>query len=288
MTATLALALGVAHLLPFQGRTYVHGALLNVGHILAFGAAAWLLTVRPIVREWPWWVWAAGLAVLGLMLEAAQMFTSRDASVSDWFRDLAGIATGTLVALSMRHGWRRRVLLVAAAAGVFAVAAFAPLRLVASYELRDLAFPVLDDLSGEWRYRLRPIESTLSVLDANGARTLVVALTPARYSGVAWTDPVPDWRGYRAVVLAVRPTDGAAIDLTLRIHDAAHSSRGEDRFRAVFTVPAEGATLEFPLAQIQSAPAGRHMDMSAIRAVVLYTKELGRERTIEVSSLRLR
>ena len=284
----MAVVLVAGHLLPVQGRTYSHGAWLNIGHILGFGLAAWLLIVRPPVARWPWWSWALLLALFGLALESAQVMTPRDASVSDWLRDLAGVAVGTMVALAGRGRVVRRVAFIGAAVALGVAAAYAPLRLVVSYELRDLAFPVLDDLSGEWHYRLRPIDAALDVLDDAGERRLRVSLgTSERFTGVAWTDPVPDWRDYTTLVLAVAPADGEPIDLTLRIHDHDHNWDGDDRFRARITVPAEGATMTFPLDDVRRAPASRTMDMAAIRGVILYAKELSEPRVIDVIGLRL-
>ena len=74
----------------------------------------------------------------------------------------------------------------------------------------------------------------------------------------------------------------SSLELTVRVHDASHDNRAQDRFNERFVLaPEQRRIIEVPLADIAEGPWARRLDLSRIAALGLYTSgasaEVGRE-----------
>lgn len=233
----------------------------------------------------------AGLigAGLGFLSEVIQRPLARDASWEDVLSDTIGAAC----ALAVYALFDRRTLMPRAArvgALVVAVASLAyyvtPLvRMALAYVHRDRQFPVLAD------YR-HGIESFWTVgyginrSIENGA--LDIEFVHGPFPGVALHEPVPDWRGFRALAIDLENPDNVKLDLTVRIHDRGHALAYNDRFNRHYDLAAgERRTLRIDLGDVERAPRGRLMDMSHISDVRVFRDVEAGGRKLRIYTLRL-
>jgi VanZ family protein len=277
-------------------RTLLWDAAFDVGHVPLFGllalAALRLLRVRrpgmPAGRAW----WSAfGLTVaIGAATELIQFSQpNREPSVGDFARDTAGAGAFLLAAaVSPRLGGggappfsrtrgRRSALIVA---GVLLAISGAQLAAtLAVLAGRDAAMPTLVRFDGAWWERplVRPGHSRLTpgarpggLPPGFGEPLVRMDLQMATYPGVSVREPHPDWRGYRRLVFTVVSDLDAPTVLTLRVHDALHDQRYEDRFNRGLKILPGVNRVVIPLDDIRTAPDGRDMDMSRIRGIAIF------------------
>jgi hypothetical protein len=293
-------------------RTLFWDALFDVGHVPLFGllalAALRLLRAR-VPRMLPgqvWWVAFGTVAAAGVLTELLQTLQSnREPSIGDFSRDLAGAGAFLLGAVAFprlaggtssapaprirRAALAGAVLLVLLSGGQFAGT-------VAVLAVRQASMPTLFALDGSWweRRLVRPGTSTLTpnarppALPAGFSEPLArLDLKPARYPGVTLDEPFPDWRGYERLRFTVVSDLDAPLRLTIRVHDALHDQRFEDRFNRTLTIAPGVNRLVIPLADIRTAPDRREMDMSRIRGIILFGDRLSAPTHLFLGCLRL-
>lgn len=228
-------------------------------------------------------------ATLGGGTELAQIPVGRDASWTDFWHDLLGIA----VALGLYAACDRRLALSRKARGGLVVLCLAGLVPVAwplvkvarAYAYRASLFPNLTDFSTD-----RDSFWTIGI----GARrvfkpgALVVEFVAERYPGVSWFEPPPDWRGYKNLVLDVENPNDVAMALTLRVHDRQHRSGYTDRFNREFDLaPHARRTIRASLEDIATAPRNRRMDLAHIAGVAVFRSGPPGPRRMVIHALRL-
>jgi len=160
---------------------------------------------------------------------------------------------------------------------------------------RARAFPVLARFDGSW-WESALIETGNSALTPGKSSTpppgmpsglARIDLQPATYPGLTIDQPYPDWRGYQRLVLTIVSDLDVPIPLTLRVHDAAHDNRYGDRFNTRLMVTPGANRLTIPLEEIRRAPAGREMDLSRIRGIVLFAYRLNHPVHLYLGTVRL-
>jgi hypothetical protein len=293
-------------------RTLFWDALFDAGHVPLFGLLA-LAALRQLRARFPgvapqraWWAAFGTLAAAGALTELLQNFQSnRDPSFADFSRDVAGAGAFLLGAaafprLSGGASWaaapriRRAALAVALLLVLFSVGQLAST--VAVLAARRAAMPTLFALDGSWweRRLVRPGRSTLTPnarppeLAAGFGEPLArLDLEPALYSGVTFDEPSPDWRGYERLLFTVVSDLEAPLRLTVRVHDARHDQRYEDRFNRTLTIAPGVNRVVIPLVDIRTAPDRREMDLSRIRGIVLFVGRLSVPARIYLGPIRL-
>jgi VanZ family protein len=282
-------------------RTQLWDAAFDLGHVLLFAAVAWVL-LDLVDRMWPHAVagrrmLAAAGATVGLAVasECLQAFDpGRQVSVADFLRDLAGI---TAV-----WGWRRHPVrfsaawrtLVQTAAVVLLVVSLVPAVVLASaYVARGRAFPVLTRFGQtDWERYFLSLTGARVVDTAAGAPgggpLVCLLLEPGKYPGFALDEPYPTWRAYDRLEFFVRSDGPAPLDVTIRIHDRGHDQRFEDRFNRTVRATRELQQVVIPLSEVEAAPRGRRLDLSAIRGVVVFVADLDHPARLWISELTLR
>jgi len=99
----LSVAVGILVLGPFQGAEEAFGLTDKEAHAIAFFALSVMLQLAlPRVRRTDM---ALGLLMVGALIEVAQLFTGRSASVFDWMADAAGVGAALIpsYAETFRH-----------------------------------------------------------------------------------------------------------------------------------------------------------------------------------------
>lgn len=287
--ALIALVLGAS--LPSWPK--ILGVLNNMAHAPVFGAFA--LIVLRLTRLWrapaaaragDYGIAFAVAIGAGGLVEIAQGFLDRDSSLEDASTDALGAGCALGIAAALYHQlWRDKIRLAgrvaAAAVGLFCgLWALLPVgQAVIAYAERAAAFPVIArfssprDLyfigSGTARLSLQP-------LPARWARpgddlSLRIDFAAPVWPGVSHDEPEPDWRGFSALVLDVTNPDQIPLQLTVRVHDAEHDQRYEDRFNRAFEVmPANRVVLRIPMPDILTGPVGRSLDLAHVAGIVVF------------------
>ena len=195
--------------------------------------------------------WRAFLltVAIGAVTELLQVLQdNREPSLTDLVRDAAGAAAFLLLLRRrhpapgpdglqpvLRHEWMARsagiLLLVGSAANLGLT--------TAAYMARDRAMPALAAFDGAWWERWF-VETQDGSLTAHArppvlAETVVeplarLDLKPGAYPGIGIVEPHPDWSGYRVLAITIVSDLDAPLPIAIRVHDAAHDQRYEDRF----------------------------------------------------------
>jgi VanZ family protein len=279
--------------LPFQP-TYAGRTIESAGHTPLF----FLLTMGLLVvfRDDPRFqgirLYAlAGLigAGTGFLSEVVQKPLARDASWEDVAADVVGVVCGLAVyALFERRTvlrrWHRAFALVVA---ISCVAIFlAPLvRMGRAYVHRNAEFPVLADFRSRTElYWTMSIGVKREIVD----HALEVKFGPDEFPGVAFHEPVPDWRGYEILAIDLENPGDARLKLGVRVHDRFHNRMYNDRFNRNFQLaPKERRTLRILVEDIRHGPRSRLMDMAHISDITLFRARVPGSDRLRVYSLRL-
>ena len=287
--ALIALVLGAS--LPSWPK--ILGVLNDMAHAPVFGTFA--LIVLRLTRIWrsPAAARASdyGIAFVvaictGGLVEIAQAFVDRDASFADLGTDALGAGcTLGIAAAFERQLWRARIRfagrVAVAVLGLFCGlwALFPVGQAVVAYIDRATAFPVVARFSSArdlYFISSGAAHLSLQPLPARWARSgddlsLRIDFTAAVWPGVSLDEPEPDWRGFSALVLDVTNPDETPLRLTVRVHDAAHDQRYEDRFNRAFEVmPSSRVALRIPIQDILAGPVGRPLDLAHIAGIVVF------------------
>jgi hypothetical protein len=296
-------------------RSMFTDAVFDAGHTPLFAGVALavlrLLRVRVRGASDSACRWRAFLltVAIGAITEVLQVFQAdRDPSLIDFARDVAG--AGALLLLLPRcwpargtegprpvrglpglpwAAWSAGVLLLAVSAANLGLT-------TAAYIARDRAMPALARFDGAWweRWFVEAHDSSLIVqarppsLDTSLAEPLArLDLRPGAYPGIGIVEPHPDWTGYRVLVITIVSDLRVPLPIAVRVHDAAHDQRYEDRFNRALTVAPGINRFRIALDDIRRAPDGREMDMRRIRGVLLFAYQRTQPTYVYLGAFRL-
>jgi len=233
----------------------------------------------------------AGLigASTGFLSEVIQKPLARDASWEDVAADVVGVVCGLAVYAvferrSALRAWHRAFALVVA---ISCIAIFLePLvRMGRAYVHRNAEFPVLADFHSRLElYWTMSIGVNREIVDD----ALEVKFGPDEFPGVAFHEPVPDWRGYKILAIDVENPGDAPLKLGVRVHDRLHNRMYHDRFNRNFELaPKERRNLRILVEDIRHGPRERLMDMAHISDITLFKARVQGSDRLRVYSLRL-
>lgn len=275
---------------PLPAATVGLRALHDFAHAPIFGCVALLLlyTARSYPRldalgpGWQYVIAATGAVAFGALTELAQLPVGRDSSWFDVRSDALGAAAFLALFSAVDTRIRRRGMgAVAMVLGIGLLifhslpAAYAAL----AYERRAAAFPILGDFTRRidmffvepQHARVEHIAMSPEWAQEAGERTLQVRFGSLEFPGLNFHEPAPDWRGYRTLGLDITNPTNLPLTLTLRVHDARHTHDFADRFNRSFDLaPRTRKVLRIPIAEIESAPHTRSMDLQHIAGVMLF------------------
>jgi hypothetical protein len=226
---------------------------------------------------------AADLVSLGLAIfsEAAQYFSPRDAEWQDLAYDLLGIAAGLVLAVVSLRSFRVRLgqawLFSMTSVGIIlAIVALSTAVMNLGWLVsRLMAFPVIADFEQAWQTEfILPIgKEQIDVVDSDPAnpatRSIRVTLTDSRYSGFA-IQPHANWSGYYAISFIAWSNSLGDQQISIRIHDANHNQRHDDRFNKNLVLGAEPRRYVLQLSTVQLTASGRMLDLQRITGVAFY------------------
>lgn len=274
--------------------TYATRTIENAGHTPLFFLVT--LGLLFVLRDHPRFTGARLYAIAGLtgasagfLSEVIQRPLARDASWEDVAADAIGVALAlaTYAMFEKRsplRPWHRFAAWVVAISCV-AVFVLPIVRMARAYVHRNAQFPVLADFHSriELYWTLSIGVNREIVGDA-----LEVDFGAEEFPGVAFHEPVPDWRRYKTLVIEVENPATEPLKLVVRVHDRRHNRMFTDRFNRNFPLAAaERRTLRIPLDDIRNAPRGRLMDMAHISDITLFKGTSGGSLELRIHSLRL-
>jgi hypothetical protein len=274
--------------------TYAGRTLENAGHTPLFLIATLsvLLVLRRDLRLEGARLYAfAGLIGVGagLLSEIAQKPLRRDASWEDVFAD----AVGVFCALGLAALFERRAAigkLARSAAALVTLAClfvyFTPIvSMTRAYLHRNGQFPVLVDFASDTElYWVVGFGVNRNIV--RGA--LEVEFDADKFPGLSLHEPMPDWRGFKTLVIDVENPEAIPLELGIRVHDRRRGRTYSDRFTRRFELAAtERRVLRITLEDIRRAPRDRLMDMGHISDITLFRNGATGSRRVRIYSLRL-
>jgi hypothetical protein len=280
----------------------------NFAHVPIFGAITLaalfaLRSVPALVSRPPVQQYALAFAVaafLGGATELAQVPSGRDASWMDLYNDLLGAAI--FLALSaafergagQRHAAARTIYFIGGAL-VLAYAASPLASAAIAYAHRANGFPVIADFTrgvGEefisTRFTSIDVEPIPEPWASGSQRALRIDFYPGSWPGIEFTEPPPNWQGYRTLQVEVINPTSVELAFTIRIDDRQHNGREADRFVRAFEVaPATRATFSIPLQDIESAPRDRRFDLTQVRRIIMFRSKTSSAQRMYLVGMRL-
>lgn len=238
----------------------------------------------------------AAIFVLGILSEAAQIPGPRDASLDDLASNWLGAGAFLLLAVAAisRQGLEASIRLSCALIGtaMLVLASAELLTVSAAYLERNSRLPVLYSFDAAFgRHFLRLQNASLEVYRDDDDRSWGrVTLQEGAWPGLIFHDLWPDWRGYDALVLEFRSDGKMPLGVNIRVHDRqhlAHQQPYSDRFNYAVTLKPGTRRIRIPLADIETAPQSRSMDLQKIHGLVIFSTRGDAGRAWSVSEIRL-
>ncbi|MDH3914561.1 MAG: hypothetical protein OEU49_01915 [Chromatiales bacterium] len=268
--------------------------IFNLGHIPLFGMVALLALVaaRAFLPAGPgrplrhYLLAFVVVALISLVSEIAQInMASRQVEVQDAVHNLLG----AICFLVIRSAFDpllwdsdsrapRGLLLVAASLALF-VASWTLIELAWHYGMRSAAFPRIVDLDSGWqqpfisaqRADIGLVPAPAGWKEKSGHRVSVISFPQNPWPGVTIREVYPDWTRMKAYRMQVFSTQDHSVHLTIRIEDALHNQRHNDRFNRTLSIEPGLNDVSIPLKDIRDAPVGREMDLSQVWQLILFT-----------------
>lgn len=266
----------------------------NAGHAPLFAAVAlgaWACFRRTMGAAAPLraFVLAAIVTVvLSFATEFVQPLTGRDESLQDVLTDLLGATAGlsALAAWRVVHRTGQKAALVLLALLALGIVSWPLVEATRAYRHRQAIAPrLLDPDAAVGRYFLQRRAIRFAPDPDGGWR-----VTPARsqWPGLTVDEVLPDWSAYRALAIEVRNPGDRPLTLLLRIDDEYAHRRYSDRYNGSITLaPHQRSTWRIPLARLSHRTAGRNLELTHMRRVILYQDSPGLADPYVLHDLRL-
>ena len=288
----------------FLGGPGAHGArssvaLWDMGHVLFFSIASWLLCKQFRYRFPDLSAFTRNSLVFLLVLasggivEGLQM--GFDGRIPD-FRDILRNQLGCLITLvffdslafSKHKKWPYIIQFVTLS---MVLVAFYPfVRGVVDEVIAAYQFPVIADFETIFerdRWVDKEIISVEKSLARHGEYSLKVRLNTDTYSGVALCYFPGNWTGYKSLYFSIFHTDKEPLEIVCRIHDADHTNEYADRFNQRLQLQKGWNDFSLLLEDIKHAPASRLLNMKKIVNITFFVIRQEKERIIYLDNIYL-
>jgi len=232
--------------------------------------------------------------ILALGSEFLQLFTTRDASVSDLLLDLLG-AMAAIVLLPTGHRRLRHRLGIGFSLLLMTQYPLLNALVINAYQM-SVAPRILIFDSPLARSALRT-NSQIEVVDVydgsdlslqwpefTNRNVLSVVLSGERWPGISIDGPLPDWTGYRSLVLDAYNPEAEPLTLHMSVRPQAPGGRGSLNFQRRFTLLPGANSMEVNLKKLLPPPGELPWH---IRYVVLYSTQQNAGRHFYVGEMRL-
>lgn len=231
---------------------------------------------------------------IGVGVEVLQASFGGDANAWDVGSDTVGTVCALLVLESTHRqlsaAWRWGLRL-AAVAGLL-LALVPSMQAIAEDRRAKREFPVLADFCTRSElHRFTWSTGSLGTFEpprgSSAHGSLRLDLEPSMYPGLSLAYFPRDWKGWRELSIVCENRSPTPLRVTVRIDDLQHNNDYNDRFnRSVLLVPGWN-DVRISLTDVESAPAGRRLDLGHIRSVILFAVDLREPRSLVLREFRL-
>jgi hypothetical protein len=204
---------------------------------------------------------------------------------------MCGATAGALLLVASRSPAAVRLLPWIAGAALLGTAAWTPAATILDVRAQREAFPSLGSFESRQELGRWSVEKATMALDARhateGRHSLRLALEPGEYPGIELDEPPEDWSGLEELRFDVHLEGHDPLDLSIRIIDADHDGRFEDRFNGVAPLRAGPNRVRVPLDEVRRGPMSRTLDLHRVRGLMLFVPGLTSPRTLFLDDVRL-
>jgi hypothetical protein len=279
----------------FDSHTLFMHAVRNLGHVPLFGLIAvillWILQLTlggrlgAIHRYILAWIGAAGL---GAISEYMQYFSPRNADLMDLVNDIAGAASflalhylidARLSNEEKKQRDRLRMPIRIAALAILLAVSIPVIRAAAASLHRRASFPEMYTFDSRFEKDfIKPQNAVLEFVDPpfewkeKESRVGRITFLPAKYPGLEFEGPWPDWSEYRTLTIDIFSTADSTVFLTLMIKDDEIAGY-KDRFNRELRIAPGLNEIRIPVAEIENGPENRRLDMASLEAIHLFMIE---------------
>lgn len=235
------------------------------------------------------------LMIVGIVGEYAQKFAGRYPSWSDVLANSTGMLAALLWIASRSLSGPIRYLLLLVAVSLMVAISRNPVRDIWDSIQQIRSFPMLSSFErsrelGSWaRYKSKFERSTEWA--SHGEYSLKATMPPGEYPGVGMVWFQHDWREYSRLQLDLMNPGDTAFPVTVKIFDEYHTRTGfqhNDRFGRDYTLePGANVAVDIDLADVESAPLSRKMNLKWIWVIEVFSHDLQQTRVLHVDHLRL-
>jgi len=189
------------------------------------------------------------------------------------------------------------MILLLAALVILMVSFSGVLSTIVNLEAREKTFPVLFDGEYFWvnRFLRTQYEASLALEQAPPAwrenKTKVAKLhvrAGARWPSLSLPEVVLSWKSYTALHFDIFSEQSKELIVALRVNDALHNHRFEDRFNRSFVVRPGVNHYEVSLDDIAREPKGRLLDLSRVTTVTWFMNNPDKDYVLYFDNIRLR
>jgi hypothetical protein len=238
-----------------------------------------LLWIKP---AWPVTKIAMAVAFIAVVSEALQIFTYRDASLTDLLLDAVGCG---IALLCLRPLNAPRVVICAAVCGLITVGV--PARYLLAYEHQARIFPILYT-PADWRSNILLDTRATTRLTREHSwhrhqdkQVLFAQWHDTRWPGLHLAEPVKNWQGYKTLVIEVFNLESQEQPLTVGVRH--NRTSGTSRYQQQVLQPGPNE-LHFPLSELSYDNAGAP---AQIHHLMLYTTQAHANKRILLGNVRL-
>ena len=246
--------------------------------------------MRPASAYWRAFALATSIGVVTELIQFSM--SGRSVSLMDALHDAAGAALGLTVVwfverrLAHRQGGASGKAYTSTVAAILLLAltilAWQPLQCARAYAARNAAFPLLLPTHplADKRFAV-PHQAEVShaplpeaYREKGDKDSIRLDFTPGTAPGLQLVETYPDWRSYEMLAIDVTNPGPEPVTFVVRVLDAQHDCRTEDRFNQPVEIPAATrTTIRISLEAVATAPANRRMDLSAVRDLMLFAPQ---------------
>lgn len=293
----------------FNPHRYILGQVLSIGHIPLFGLLSWTILTginikSPKISNWPIWSYLVAFILtfgFGFLIELAQVFTPRDASVKDLIYNILG----ALVFLSIGILWVNkeftekyskvkgflRFVFIALVLILFVFLLKPLISKIIDENHKKKSFPMISAFEtrrevARWDGGKNYLELSQEYTD-EGQYSLKTILYPAQYSGISMAHPPKDWRGYDRMGFTIFNPSEKSLMIILKIFDWKHTFKYDDRFNKDIRLTPGWNRISISIKDIESAPKTRKMRMDQIGQISFFMRGLKKEQVLFFDNIRL-
>ncbi len=163
---------------------------------------------------------------------------------------------------------------------------------------RNSEFPVLLTFEKGWEEKyLEATYATIQYVEppsewvnnqSEQAGLIFFDTTKWGYPSLALREPFPDWRGYDSLAFVLYSPHKQNKKVYIRVNDRRHNEAYSDRYNESLTVRPGENRFAIPISRIESAPAGRSMNLGLIRELKLFIDSKNAPFELYVDDIELR